>query len=79
MRSTHLSIRTCTRPHCRRNLANCLLWRKVTSSTEESSMTVRRHFLPLPRAGLLDADHSRMMALETPILTATMFMAAATA
>ena len=79
MRSTHLSIHTCTRHRFRHNLASCRRWRKVTSLIEESSTIARRHFLPLQRAGLSDADRSRMTVLETPVLTATMVTVAATA
>lgn len=79
MRSTHLSIPTCTLLHYQRNQASCLSWRKATSSIEESSTTAKRLFLPLQRAALSDAAHSRMMVLETPVSTAAMFMVAATA
>ena len=76
MRSTPLSIHTCTRLHCRRNLASCRSWRKVTSLTGESSTIARRRFLPLQKAGLSDADRNRMTLLETPVLTATIMVAA---
>lgn len=79
MRSTHLSIHTCTLLRYQRNLASCLSWRKATSSTEESFTTVRRHFLPLQRAALSDVARSLMMVLETLVSTAVMFMVAATA
>ena len=78
MRSMRLSIHTCTPLRCRRNLASCLSWRRVMSLIGESSTIARRHFLPLQRAGLSDAARSRMMVLETPVLTAMMFMVAAT-
>lgn len=79
MQLTHLSIHTCTLPRYQHNLASCLSWRKVTSSTEESSTTVRRRFLPLQRAALSDAARSHMMVLEIPISTAAMSMVAETA
>lgn len=64
--SMRLNTHTSTRHLCQQNLAISLLWKKVTNTTGESSMTVRRPCRLLLRAAPSVVGRNRVLVAQMP-------------